>query len=179
MTFAEIAKTLTSALALTQSPVAIALVDAPPPGVAAFSGRVPGGCRFWQEAATRTFATVPADHDLCAIGTFTHNLETGELGTYDAIRRASILAMAAGADFIKTSTGKVQPAATLPVTLVMLEAIRDFERATGRTVGMKPAGGPGRGSAGRPRAGRSRGRRRPGARRRGRSRGPASRPGCG
>ncbi|HEU4672615.1 MAG TPA: deoxyribose-phosphate aldolase [Candidatus Limnocylindrales bacterium] len=68
-------------------------------------------------------------------------LETGELGTYDNVRRASLLAMAAGADFIKTSTGKVSPAATLPVTLVMLEAIRDFERATGRAVGMKPAGG--------------------------------------
>jgi deoxyribose-phosphate aldolase len=68
-------------------------------------------------------------------------LETGELGTFDQVRRASILAMAAGADFIKTSTGKLQPAATLPVTLVMLEAIRDFEKATGRAVGMKPAGG--------------------------------------
>jgi deoxyribose-phosphate aldolase len=68
-------------------------------------------------------------------------LETGELETYDNVRRASILAMAAGADFIKTSTGKVTPAATMPVTLVMLEAIRDFERATGRQVGMKPAGG--------------------------------------
>jgi deoxyribose-phosphate aldolase len=68
-------------------------------------------------------------------------LETGELETYDNVSRASVLAMAAGADFIKTSTGKVQPAATLPVTLVMLEAIRDFERATGRQVGMKPAGG--------------------------------------
>jgi deoxyribose-phosphate aldolase len=68
-------------------------------------------------------------------------LETGELGTFDQVRRAAILAMAAGADFIKTSTGKVQPAATLPVTLVMLEAIRDFEKATGRVVGMKPAGG--------------------------------------
>jgi deoxyribose-phosphate aldolase len=68
-------------------------------------------------------------------------LETGELETYDNVRRASVLAMAAGADFIKTSTGKVTPAATLPVTLVMLEAIRDFERATGRLVGMKPAGG--------------------------------------
>jgi deoxyribose-phosphate aldolase len=68
-------------------------------------------------------------------------LETGELGTFDEVRRASILAMAAGADFIKTSTGKIQPAATLPVTLVMLEAIRDFEKATGRAVGMKPAGG--------------------------------------
>jgi hypothetical protein len=68
-------------------------------------------------------------------------LETGELGTYDNVRRASILAMAAGADFIKTSTGKVQPAATLPVSLVMMEAIRDFVRETGRPVGIKPAGG--------------------------------------
>jgi deoxyribose-phosphate aldolase len=68
-------------------------------------------------------------------------LETGELETLDSVRRASVLAMAAGADFIKTSTGKVQPAATLPVTLVMLEAIRDFHRRTGRIVGMKPAGG--------------------------------------
>ena len=68
-------------------------------------------------------------------------LETGELETYDNVRRASVLAMAAGADFIKTSTGKVQPAATLPVTLVMLEAIRDFHLASGQVVGMKPAGG--------------------------------------
>jgi len=68
-------------------------------------------------------------------------LETGELGTYDNVRRASLLAMAAGADFIKTSTGKVSPAATLPVTLVMLEAIRDVHDETGRQVGMKPAGG--------------------------------------
>ena len=68
-------------------------------------------------------------------------LETGELETYDNVRRASVLAMAAGADFIKTCTGKVQPAATLPVTLVMLEAIRDFHAQTGRMVGMKPAGG--------------------------------------
>lgn len=68
-------------------------------------------------------------------------LETGELVTYDNVRRASWLAMLAGADFIKTSTGKVSPAATLPVTLVMLEAVRDFRVASGRTVGMKPAGG--------------------------------------
>jgi len=67
--------------------------------------------------------------------------ETGELQTYDNVRRASWLAMLAGADFIKTSTGKVQPAATLPVTLVMLEAVRDFREATGRMVGVKPAGG--------------------------------------
>jgi deoxyribose-phosphate aldolase len=68
-------------------------------------------------------------------------LETGELSTLDNVRKASDLAMAAGADFIKTSTGKVQPAATLPVTLVMFEAIRDFYYASGRKVGMKPAGG--------------------------------------
>lgn len=68
-------------------------------------------------------------------------LETGELQTYDNIRRASWLAMDAGADFIKTSTGKVQPAATLPTTLLMLEAVRDYRIATGRQVGVKPAGG--------------------------------------
>jgi deoxyribose-phosphate aldolase len=68
-------------------------------------------------------------------------LETGELVTLDNVRRASWLAMFAGADFIKTSTGKVSPAATLPVTLVMLEAVRDFRNATGRQIGVKPAGG--------------------------------------
>jgi deoxyribose-phosphate aldolase len=68
-------------------------------------------------------------------------LETGELGTYDNVRRASLLAIAGGADFIKTSTGKIQPAATLPVTLVMLEAIRDVYEETGKKIGMKPAGG--------------------------------------
>ena len=68
-------------------------------------------------------------------------LETGELVTLDNVRRASWLAMLAGADFIKTSTGKVSPAATLPVTLVMLEAVRDFREAHGRQVGVKPAGG--------------------------------------
>ncbi len=68
-------------------------------------------------------------------------LETGELLTYDHVRRASWLAMQAGADFIKTSTGKIQPAATPGVVLVMLEAIRDFFFATGRRIGMKPAGG--------------------------------------
>jgi deoxyribose-phosphate aldolase len=68
-------------------------------------------------------------------------LETGELGSLTAVRHASDLAIAAGADFIKTSTGKVQPAATLPVTAVMLEAIRAHYYATGKKVGMKPAGG--------------------------------------
>ncbi len=68
-------------------------------------------------------------------------LETGELGTLDRVRKASVLAMHAGADFIKTSTGKIQPAATMQVTLVMLQAIRDYFTETGRMVGMKPAGG--------------------------------------
>src|SRR5947209_3728432 len=68
-------------------------------------------------------------------------LEVAELGTYDNVRRASLLAMAGGADFVKTSTGKLSSAATLPVTLCMLEAIRDVYEETGRKVGMKPAGG--------------------------------------
>jgi deoxyribose-phosphate aldolase len=68
-------------------------------------------------------------------------LETGELGTYDNVRRASWIGMLGGGDFIKTSTGKVQPAATLPVTLIMLEAVRDMLELTGRQVGVKPAGG--------------------------------------
>jgi deoxyribose-phosphate aldolase len=68
-------------------------------------------------------------------------LETGELATYDNVRRASYLAMLAGANFIKTSTGKVTPAATPPVVLVMLEAVRDFYRMTGKRIGVKPAGG--------------------------------------
>jgi deoxyribose-phosphate aldolase len=68
-------------------------------------------------------------------------LETGELDTLDNVRKASELAMHAGADFIKTSTGKIQPAATLPVTYVMLDAIKDFFLSTGKMIGMKPAGG--------------------------------------
>jgi deoxyribose-phosphate aldolase len=68
-------------------------------------------------------------------------LETGELGTYDNVRRASLLAIAAGADTIKTSTGKISPAATLPVTLCMMEVVRDVHAETGHLVGLKPAGG--------------------------------------
>lgn len=68
-------------------------------------------------------------------------LETGELSTLDNVRKASDIAIAAGADFIKTSTGKIQPAATMPVTLVMLQAIKDHYQNTGKMVGMKPAGG--------------------------------------
>ncbi|MBN9172666.1 MAG: deoxyribose-phosphate aldolase, partial [Microbacterium sp.] len=68
-------------------------------------------------------------------------LETGELNTYDNVKRASWLAILAGGDFIKTSTGKVSPAATLPVTLLMLEVVRDWHRTTGERIGVKPAGG--------------------------------------
>ncbi len=84
---------------------------------------------------------IAAVKEACGLAHLKVILETGELVTYDNVRFASDLAMNAGADFIKTSTGKVQPAATLPVTLIMLEAIRDFFFATGRRIGMKPAGG--------------------------------------
>ncbi|HWJ80651.1 MAG TPA: deoxyribose-phosphate aldolase [Nocardioides sp.] len=89
---------------------------------------------------------IVAVHEACARpdGSRAHLkviLETGELQTLDNVRRASWLAMMAGADFIKTSTGKIQPAATLPVILVMLEAVRDFREATGQMIGVKPAGG--------------------------------------
>src|SRR5437763_3170216 len=68
-------------------------------------------------------------------------LETGELVTYDNVRRAAWLALLAGADFVKTSTGKISPAATLSVTMLLLEAVRDWYVLTGRVVGVKPAGG--------------------------------------
>lgn len=87
------------------------------------------------------FDEVKAVKEACVDVTLKVILETGELETYDNVRKASLIAMLAGADFIKTSTGKVQPAATLPVTLVMLEAIRDFYDETGNLIGMKPAGG--------------------------------------
>ncbi len=96
---------------------------------------------FLQGDYRTVFDEIVAVKEACGEAHLKVILETGELETYDNVRRASVLAMAAGADFIKTSTGKVQPAATLPVTLVMLEAIRDFHRRTGRMVGMKPAGG--------------------------------------
>ncbi|KAB8177751.1 MULTISPECIES: deoxyribose-phosphate aldolase [Microbispora] len=89
----------------------------------------------------KVYEEIVATKEACADAHLKVILETGELATYDNVRRASWLAMIAGADFIKTSTGKVSPAATLPVTLVMLEAVRDFLAATGRKVGVKPAGG--------------------------------------
>lgn len=87
------------------------------------------------------FDEIAAVKEACGAAHLKVILETGELSTLDNVRRASDIAMHAGADFIKTSTGKVVPAATLPVTLVMLEAIRDFYYATGKKIGMKPAGG--------------------------------------
>ncbi len=87
------------------------------------------------------FDEISAVKEACGAARLKVILETGELGTLDNVRRASDIAIAAGADFIKTSTGKIQPAATLPVTLVMLQAIRDHHLKTGQMVGMKPAGG--------------------------------------
>ena len=97
--------------------------------------------RFLAGEHCYTFDEVAAVKEACGAAHLKVILETGELVTYDNVRLASDIAMEAGADFIKTSTGKVQPAATMPVTLVMLQAIRDFHRRTGRRIGMKPAGG--------------------------------------
>ena len=87
------------------------------------------------------FDEIVAVKEVCGDAHLKVILETGELGTLDRVRRASMLVMYAGADFIKTSTGKIQPAATMQVTLVMLQAIKDYYYETGRMVGMKPAGG--------------------------------------
>ena len=87
------------------------------------------------------FDEIAAVKEACGKAHLKVILETGELSTLDNVRLASDIAMYAGADFIKTSTGKVQPAATLPVTLVMFEAIRDFYFREGKMIGMKPAGG--------------------------------------
>ena len=87
------------------------------------------------------FDEIAAVKEACGVARLKVILETGELGTLDNVRLASDIAIEAGADFIKTSTGKIKPAATMPVTLVMLEAIRDHYFKTGQMVGMKPAGG--------------------------------------
>lgn len=89
----------------------------------------------------KVFDEIARTKDACGKAHLKVILETGELGSYDMVRKASEIGIAAGGDFIKTSTGKVQPAATLGVTLVMLETIRDHYYATGRKIGMKPAGG--------------------------------------
>ncbi|MEZ4825194.1 MAG: deoxyribose-phosphate aldolase [Bacteroidia bacterium] len=97
--------------------------------------------KFLQGDYTFVFDEIAAVKEACGEAHLKVILETGELSTLDQVRLASDIAMDAGADFIKTSTGKVQPAATLPVTLTMLEAIRDHFYRTGKKIGMKPAGG--------------------------------------
>ena len=98
-------------------------------------------CAFLAGDHAKMFDEIAATKEACGDAHLKVILETGELVTYDNVRLASEIAMQAGADFIKTSTGKISPAATLPVTLVMLEAIRDYFFATGVRIGMKPAGG--------------------------------------
>lgn len=97
--------------------------------------------KFLEGEYNYVFDEIAAVKEACGEARLKVILETGELVTYDKVRRASDIAMYAGADFIKTSTGKISPAATMPVTLVMLEAIRDFYYKTGKMIGMKPAGG--------------------------------------
>ena len=96
---------------------------------------------FLQGEYGYVFDEIAAIKEACGPAHLKVILETGELGALDRVRRASVLAMHAGADFIKTSTGKIQPAATRPVTLVLLQEIRDYYYETDRMVGMKPAGG--------------------------------------
>ena len=98
-------------------------------------------CAFLAGDYAKVFDEIAATKEACGPAHLKVILETGELVTYDNVRIASQIAMEAGGDFIKTSTGKVTPAATMPVTLVMLEAIRDYFYATGIRIGMKPAGG--------------------------------------
>jgi len=97
--------------------------------------------KFHQGEYNYVFDEIAAVKEACGKARLKVILETGELGTADQVRRASDLALYAGADFIKTSTGKISPAATMPTTLLMLEAIRDFYMKTGEQRGMKPAGG--------------------------------------
>jgi deoxyribose-phosphate aldolase len=89
----------------------------------------------------QAFEEIAASKEACGAAHLKTILEVGELGSYDQVRRASVLAMAAGTDFIKTSTGKIGTGATLPSALCMMEAARDFQRETGRAVGVKVAGG--------------------------------------
>ena len=97
--------------------------------------------KFLEGEYNFVFDEIATIKETCGTARLKVILETGELVTYDKVRRASDIAMYAGADFIKTSTGKISPAATMPVTLVMLEAIRDFYYKTGKRIAMKPAGG--------------------------------------
>ena len=97
--------------------------------------------KFLEGEYNFVFDEIATVKEACGTARLKVILETGELVTYDKVRRASDIAMYAGADFIKTSTGKISPAATMPVTLVMLNAIKDFYYKTGKMIGMKPAGG--------------------------------------
>ncbi len=97
--------------------------------------------KFLQGEYNFVYDEIAAIKEACGNARLKVILETGELVTYDKVRKASDIAMYAGADFIKTSTGKITPAATMPVTLVMLQAIKDFYYLTGKKIGMKPAGG--------------------------------------
>jgi deoxyribose-phosphate aldolase len=97
--------------------------------------------KFLEGEYNFVFDEIAAIKEACGDARLKVILETGELVTYDKVRKASDIAMYGGADFIKTSTGKISPAATMPVTLVMLEAIRDFYYKTGKKIAMKPAGG--------------------------------------
>ena len=97
--------------------------------------------KFHQGEYNYVFDEIAAVKEACGKAHLKVILETGELSTLDNVRKASDIAMYAGADFIKTSTGKIKPAATFPVVLCMLEAIRDFYYKTGKMIGMKPAGG--------------------------------------
>ena len=97
--------------------------------------------RFHQGDYQYVFDEIALIKEACGKARLKVILETGELGTPDQVRRASDIAIHAGADFIKTSTGKISPAATMPTTLLMLEAIKDHYQKTGKMVGMKPAGG--------------------------------------
>lgn len=97
--------------------------------------------RFLQGDYQFVFDEIASVKEACGDARLKVILETGELSTLDNVRKASEIAIMAGADFIKTSTGKIQPAATMPVTLVMLQTIKDYYEDTGKMVGMKPAGG--------------------------------------
>lgn len=97
--------------------------------------------KFLEGEYNFVFDEVAKIKEICKDKTLKVILETGELGTLDNVRKASEIAIYAGADFIKTSTGKIQPGATMPVTFVMLQAIKDYHEATGIKIGVKPSGG--------------------------------------
>jgi uncharacterized protein (DUF169 family) len=123
MTLKEIAESLRNALTLTLPPVAIALAETAPPGVPMFSGRVAAGCRFWQEAAARTFVTVPRDHDLCAIGTFTHNLETTPAHEVD---RRDVLQVCADLGYVRPEDIPTIPVLARRPAFVVYGPLVDF-----------------------------------------------------